>query len=261
MTTVQLMKANYEDFVGETSLESLDKSGDPLALRQTNFSLSSRRPVVLSKGRPKRIEGELFIPATADRDSAVLAKLSPRRSGRELATFTVGLQPMMPFQYLILVLADQPDRYAFLKVSDSVRAPYEDEMITSMQHYHVVLPPDRAAAGAGEPLAMTQLAYVFWDGQDPEALTTAQQESLVDWLHWGGRLVVSGPDSLDTLRGSFLAPYLPVEAGSRRPLTAGDLDQLGSYWGNRTGGRRHEPIAAINPWPSIELKRHDGASP
>ena len=144
---------------------------------------------------------------------------------------------MMPYQYFILVLSNQPDRYAFLKVSDTVRAPFEDENNTSVQHYHVVLPSGTGPPPVPEnPLAMTQLAYVFWDGQDPEALTTVQQESLVDWLHWGGRLVVSGPDSLDTLRGSFLAPYLPVEAGNRRPLTADDLDQLSGFWGNRTGG-------------------------
>ncbi len=45
----------------------------------------------------------------------------------------------------------------------------------------------------------------------------------MDWLHWGGQLMVNGPDSLDLLKGSFLEPYLPATSGGSRKISAGDL--------------------------------------
>ena len=35
---------------------------------------------------------------------------------------------------------------------------------------------------------------------------------MLDWLHWGGQLIISGPESLEALRDSFLADYLPAES-------------------------------------------------
>ena len=41
---------------------------------------------------------------------------------------------------------------------------------------------------------------------------------LVDWLHWGGQIIISGPKSLDLLRGkTFLGPYLPALPGEPIP--------------------------------------------
>ena len=63
----------------------------------------------------------------------------------------------------------------------------------------------------------TSIACVLWDDASPAALEPAQQQAMLDWLHWGGQLILSGPDTLDTLRDSFLAPYLPaLRAGARK---------------------------------------------
>ena len=42
-------------------------------------------------------------------------------------------------------------------------------------------------------------------------ITPIQQDAMLDWLHFGGQLVVSGPGSMDLLRGSFLDNYLPAD--------------------------------------------------
>ena len=80
-------------------------------------------------------------------------------------------------------------------------------------HYRVILPPaDRRVPLPSQPLAWTPIAYLLWDGLRPNLLTPDQQQALLDWLHWGGQIIVSGPNSLDLLRGSFLEPYLPALA-------------------------------------------------
>ena len=49
-----------------------------------------------------------------------------------------------------------------------------------------------------------------------------QRQAILDWLHWGGQIIVSGPESLDTLGNSFLGPYLPAVSGGTRKFTAAD---------------------------------------
>ena len=42
-------------------------------------------------------------------------------------------------------------------------------------------------------------------------VSKAQQTALLDWVQRGGTLITSGGSSFDTLRGSFIEPFLPVE--------------------------------------------------
>ena len=72
------------------------------------------------------------------------------------------------------------------------------------------------------PLTWTSIAYILWDEVDPQLFTPEQERALVDWLHWGGQLIISGPDSLDSLKDSFLAPYLPADSGGARTIAADD---------------------------------------
>ncbi|MEM9351762.1 MAG: hypothetical protein AAGA92_02000 [Planctomycetota bacterium] len=263
MVVAQRMKANYDDFVGETSARVLTGDEAPVLLPQTDFSLRSQRPVVLSKGRPKRIETEVFVPNAIGKGALVSSALRRRGAGRELAESTAALQRMPSYQYFVLVLADSPDEYAFLKVTDTVRGPYEDDDNPYDQYYHVVL---AGSAKGGlpvpeNPLAMSSVAYVVWDRLDPERLTPRQQDSLVDWLHWGGRLIVSGPGSLDLLRGSFLEGYLSASGDATTELKEADLSELNLFWGNRLRGMRREPTNALSPWPAVRLKPSEAAVP
>ena len=103
------------------------------------------------------------------------------------------------------------------------------------------------------------IAAVLWDDLDPSGLSADQQQSLLDWLHWGGTLVVSGPDTLDLLRGSFLDPYLPASGGAARPLTAEILAPLAEF--SATDDRKHavQPIHPVRPWSGLTLVRNPAA--
>jgi hypothetical protein len=103
-------------------------------------------------------------------------------------------------------------------------------------------------------LTWTSVAYLFWDEVNLDRLDPAQQAALVDWLHWGGRLIVNGPDSLDSLRDSFLAEYLPVEAGSRVTFDQAALEKLSQTWSARESGAQVKPLAVTRPWSGVELK-------
>src|SRR5690606_14717817 len=75
------------------------------------------------------------------------------------------------------------------------------------------------------------------------------QQALIDWLHWGGQLIVSGPESLDLLHGSFLSSYLPATATADVELTPADLETFNLHW-TRWGPR----LALSRPWPAKRLQ-------
>ncbi len=258
--TVRRMKANYEDFVGRTSTGLFDRRNQPSVLRYTRYTYETTRPVLLAKGREKIITGELFVPEYTT-GKRIHSRLFEQESGRETPTSPLPLQKMPSYQYFLVVLAKEASRYTYLKVTDAVRAPWEEELEeTSSPHYRVVLADaDRPLPLSTNSLAWTSISTLIWDEVDPSRMSAEQQTALLDWLHWGGRILINGPDSLDTLRGSFLDPYLPAESEGPRKFDASDLAAWSSLWARRSQGADLPPLVPKQPWSGIRLKPREGA--
>ncbi len=258
-STVQQMKANLDNFEGRITSAVLDTKGRPIALPHTPYQMTSSRPAVLAKGRTKRVENELLVPTDVKR-LQVRSQLINRISGREEVPPSEELWTLMPsHQYFMMVLAREPARYAFLKVTDSIRGPYEDSNGAAPPHYRVVL------ADGGKPLPLppnvltwTSVAYIVWDEVNLDRMDPEQQAALVDWLHWGGRLIVNGPDSLDGLRASFLAKYLPVDGGETMTFGATHAAKLSAAWSDRGANKPLKPISVTRAWSGIQLKPRPG---
>ena len=140
---------------------------------------------------------------------------------------------------------------------DSVRPPYEYTLanVDDICYYRVLLPSTAAPlALPAQPLCWTNLAYLVWDDILPKSLTPEQQQALVAWLHWGGGLIVSGPDSLDKLRGSFLEPYLPATGGAAGPIDEAALQAWGDGWTLPTDESRRP--GSNRPWSGVALEKH-----
>lgn len=252
ITASQLMKANYGDFIGETTLQIFDKDRKPLPVPRTPYTLSATRPVALVKGRAKSIDSTLYIPP-AEEQVRLQATLRERTSGRRMPDASPRPVTLMPsYQYYVVVLAKEPARYAFLKTLHSFKAPVDtEETSDDTVHYHVLLPDISRRAPLPEgSLCWSSIAYLVWDEVNPEQLNELQRTALVDWLHWGGQLLVSGPDSLDLLNGSFLSAYLPADTQGARTIDAADLAPLNQTW---TFAGRAKPISPTSAWSGIKL--------
>jgi len=259
-STVQEMKANYEDFVGSSSTQLIGSNGQPVPLLHTPFAIESTRPVALPKGRLKRVEGLLFVP---EQTTSITGRATLRQGGSGPATpRDTALVNMPSHQYFIIVVAKEPARYTFLKVTDAIRAPWEEESEeTADSHYRVVLADSRKGLPlSSNVLTWSTIAYLVWDEVDPTRLSAEQQAALVDWLHWGGRLIINGPDSLDTLRGSFLDPFLPADGAGQRTIVADDLRGWNDYWAARQQGKSVRPLKPTKPWSGVRLQPREGAS-
>ncbi|NOY43778.1 MAG: hypothetical protein GXP26_18320 [Planctomycetes bacterium] len=254
-TTVQEMKSNDDDFVGVSSTTCVDASQQPTTLEHTNFTLQSTRPVALAKGRMKRVESPLFIPEQSN-VVQVRATLRNRATGRSESMGRSELQKMPSYQYFVLVLSKEISKYGFLKVADAIRMPWEEEFdVASHPHYRVVLADATKSLPLPSSLLMwTSLSHLVWDEVDPTRLTPEQQVALVDWLHWGGRLIINGPDSLETLRDSFLAEFLPAHRVGPRALTTTQLSEWSAYWSRRDQGEEPPQLKPTKPWSGVRLQ-------
>jgi hypothetical protein len=168
---------------------------------------------------------------------------------------------MPSYQYHFVVLAKELSRYGFVKSLDSVDVPYDGESeyddTEDALHYRVVqLDVDQHFPLSDNPLTWSSIAYLLWDEVDPQQsrMTPEQKQALVDWLHWGGQLIISGPDSLDLLKGSFLEPYLPATNGGTRTITADDLRLFNSTWTISTPLVPGKPLEPTSPWSGIKLQ-------
>ncbi len=231
------LKANNDDFQGVLMAQCVDARLRPHRLEQTPFSVSSTRPAVIPKAQSKDLDLPLFVslPTTGTaRMVQVYAHLRPRGSSRDATQEITPTLPLKSHQYHLVVLARNPDRYGWLRSTPTVRPPLGDWGFVGLQEDYVVTLHQSAEGESlslpGNPLAWTSIAYVIWDDLPPDALTTDQQAALVDWIHWGGQLLISGPESLDTMRGSFLGDFLPAELGKVVAVSQASLRELNEFW-------------------------------
>jgi len=251
-----LSRANNFDFRGELLSETLDMTARPVPLDEVPFELRTTRPVILPKGQGRMLEFSVFAPVET-RGKNVATRLLRGVGGTPVFGETQPIRPMPPHQYYLLVLALNPDSYSFLKSLDSVTAPNE-ALIEPLNahHYRVALPHIKTLAPVpSQTLGWTSIAYVIWDDLEPKKLSTEQQQAMLDWLHWGGQLIVSGPETLPTLKGSFLEEFLPASAGETWQITVDALQTLNAGWlkGDRV-------LKAVRAWSGVHLKLAENAA-
>jgi len=265
MSTTIAAKTNHFDFPGELQLEATDNKGKLVPVPSTRFTLATVRDAPLHKGKQKHFDSVVFTPS-GGQSPRVAGRLSSRKSGRTYGFLSIPMR-MPSYQYHLVVLSRQPN-YSYLSTLASVKPSASSLGFSGpVSSYYRVVPitVDPQVKSRVElpsySMLWTSVACVLWDEADPSKLNLPQQQAMLDWLHWGGQLILSGPGTLGTLRGSFLEDYLPATEAATRELTAVDFEPL-LQWGSDTGnGRGKEPpeLKLRRSVPAIELKMHRDA--
>lgn len=235
----QLMRANNFDSQAELRSMTSDSSGVAFDIEHTNYALLYSRPVALAKGSVKPVESMFFLPRerTDTRPPVLRNELLPERGGFQLHPENSPVTAMDEWQYLMVVLSSRQSNFNILgaEVLNTIK-PYHDSFASEttdppIQYYNVLRPVvDKRVPLPANPLAWTTIAVIIWDDIDPARLDGPQQQAMLDWLHWGGHLVISGPNSLDRLQGTFLEPYLPATSKQSVNLTQASFDELNKHW-------------------------------
>lgn len=252
MFHLELLANNSDETVEvRTTPESLLEAMD------TPHAVQYRRLVHLLKEQAKTSRLPVFLPE------------GPRKGGKslELALYhpdgVLPIQPpgidrqpltvLDPDQFLILAMSADSDNYRFLNNMQCVEPGIEaldDERRDKRRYFHLVtqLQPSKPLL-ADTLLGWTTTAYLVWDDLDPGLLSTRQQEALIDWLHFGGQLIISGGSAATRLEQSFLASYLPADVVGSAQIT--DLSKLsGLYLTARTFEKQTAQPAPIPIHPN-----------
>ncbi|HEY2411879.1 MAG TPA: hypothetical protein VGI40_06540 [Pirellulaceae bacterium] len=276
-------KTNNFDFAGElATYAEFTATNQPLEVEDTTSRLGSSCPAILAKGYSKHIEGMFYVPrrkAEAGRIYSLRSELRGVRTGRAETFNTIVSPSLRDYEHIIVVLASgsaTPASYSHFDKLLSVKMPQVEATESETLRYYYIFRPsvEKSAPLPGHPLAWTTIAYVFWDDLDPRVLTAQQQQSLLDWLHWGGQLIISGPNSLDKLRGSFLSPYLPGEATQSVKLAQADFTELNKRFSlkhdekqlaRQSGPPKGENLLTIavspeRPMLGVEMQLHSAAT-
>ncbi|MDA1055136.1 MAG: hypothetical protein O3C40_32340 [Planctomycetota bacterium] len=267
VTVAHDLKANNRNVHAELHTTATDRNEKPIFVDDTPFMLSSSRPAPLPKGQAKRFETPYFIPRTEGGKTVGLHReLRAAPSGNLLKKDWQPVLNMEGYQYFFMVLAADPDRYGYLKRLPSVSSPTADDYTTDAYLYYRVLLPQlkRIAPLPTNPLTWTSTAYILWDDADPNMLTPDQCQAMLDWLYWGGQLVISGPNTLEKLKGTFLDEYLPAYASKTVEIDQAAVDEINEHWAlpnKKSGGLRTLDVLPGKPLIGIQLEKHPLAEP
>jgi hypothetical protein len=255
-------KANNFDFDGELTTAPLDGQQHPALLERNRFSVVMTRGVTLAKGQPKTLESIVYPPRSAHMSTIVSNRLDDRRRGEQSPAFPEVLSHMPDYQYFMIVLSKDANRYRGLKSLEAVR-PLGENMPLNPEdaaYYRLVVPrSDQPLALPTQSLCWTSTAYVLWDDVLPSALAPAQQQAMLDWLHWGGGLILGGPQTLDSLRGSFLDGCLPATVEESFQLDAAALAPLNAHWSLSDAQGRLRELVPKTAWSGVRLARQADA--
>jgi hypothetical protein len=222
--TVEL-RANEDDYEGALQTDGVMLLGMPTAVIY-------RREARLLKEQRGRLGQQVLLTRIPKEWTMDLVRPGALRPD---ATWQAALTQLEPHQALILILSKEATNQFSVWNRMEAMIPTMAERDNSrdldkLRYYRLVLPmePDKLPLSA-HPLSWTTISHVVWDGLPPDVLTVYQQQALLDWLHWGGQLILTGGagQAYPLYRESFLGPYLPADAtGQTVGLTAPDLQPL-----------------------------------
>ena len=214
------LRANHNDYDG------LLKSRAVRLLDQPN-EVVFRRDARLTKGQQVRLTMPVLLPTIPKELGFQLIRPDAIRQDED---WPATLKVLEPHQQLIVVLSNESNdtygRWSTLRSTIPVEIGKDDPaQLDQFRYYRMVLPLDpEKPLLSPHPLTWTPISHVIWDGMPPERLGVAQQQAMLDWLHWGGQLVIvggAGP-AFAPLRESFLAPYLPGEPSGTNVSRSGE---------------------------------------
>jgi hypothetical protein len=245
------MRANHMDYAG--ALQSR-----PVTLLDQPHDMIYRRDALLVKGQNVRLTMPIFLPIIPRELGFQLIRPEAIRQDEEwLATLKV----LEPQQQLVVILSKSAnDHFArwsqFRATLPSIARRDDPLSLDKLRYYRLVLPLDpEKPLLSPHPLTWSPISHVIWDGLAPEKLGVGQQQAILDWLYWGGQIVVVGGAGTDLtpLRESFLAPYLPADATGETFSRSGEqLKALSDAYLPPANGRDlDEPVAQNLPEKEI----------
>lgn len=218
------VKANYGDESLTLAISVTDREGSPLSSGWGADSVYFMRDLSLAVGQDKGIEAAVFhpfLPAQTQEQMESGRKpttnIRTRYSVRGIGTLV--LEENFPcnmldgYQYDLVVLSRDISRHLFWRGLDSIvwRQSEDIEENRVTPHRVVDINEEEIASQFPNRLAtMTSMSHLVINDISLSVLNPEQQAALADWLHFGGTIIVNGPEAISSIEASQLKQWVPL---------------------------------------------------
>jgi hypothetical protein len=200
---VQLRNKKAAVVEGQLRIEQTDRDGDVATFVQE---------VALAPMSEWRTYQVYFIPYEIDRTRETMVRLFDRDgkllpfedAGREQSHLTCPGFNLMSGDHLLVVDLTGPAKLPHVGLLDMQKTSKRD-FVNS-----VVVRKMSPSELSGRPQGLEAVDVITWDNADPSRVSPQQIAALVEWVHRGGRLLVTAGSNWQALAGSPLAEWMPV---------------------------------------------------
>ena len=239
--TRQKVKANFNDETLTASLYEVDREQQPLSLWSMGLPIQFERDVTIAKGQEKSIEMKVLQtqPAATKRDSgqgvagkpsvSIFMRYAQRGLGAPIVDETFITRILEDYQYDMLVLSRNVSNHIFWRGLDCIVWPlYEPDMRFKVNPHRIIdiAEEEMAQAIPSELMTMTSISHMVINDVALNILPQNQQDAILDWLHFGGTIIINGPEAIAGIETSFLRDYAPLQKTSTGQLSQEQIDSL-----------------------------------
>ncbi|TWT66642.1 hypothetical protein [Allorhodopirellula solitaria] len=194
-------------------------------------SFLTRRPAVLPQGQMRRLETRFLAPTHNNQtlDHVIFnGQFLGQESTARYDVLPARFAAMPPQTYFFVILTNRPERFVRWQTANWVR-PVQGGRVRkrSSENYRIIIPPiDGVLPIAETALDWTSTAVLVWDDVSVNALTPGQQTAILDWLNFGGLVVVNGPAGVDSLTDTRFRDLLPIAPAGATELLIDDAQSF-----------------------------------
>jgi hypothetical protein len=237
------LKANYGDESLTVTLTVNNRDNKAVPFAKNQLPIEFQRNLSLGLGQEKNIQLKYFQPEVgmttsedSDKETAaakLVALYSQRGIGSPVLEEAFPNKLLSGYQYNLVSISRDPSRYTFWRGLDCIiwpsRAKMAEERIAP--HRVIDLKEDEVAIQFPNRLyAMTSISHVVVNDASLTSLSTEQQQALLDWLHFGGTIILNGPEALGGIETSFIKEFAPLRNTSDVEFSQKDIELLNSGW-------------------------------
>jgi hypothetical protein len=268
--TRQKLKANQNDESLTATLYQIDGNSNPTTVRNLGIPLQFNRDISLAKGQEKTIELKLLQtdwpfesmePTNTTGKSnklSIFMRYSQRGLGAPVIDEEFLLRPLKDYQYDMLVLSRNTPQHIFWRGLDCIVWPQAINDESSRIAPHRVIDIAEEDLGQSIPnqlMTMTSISHMVINDVSLNTLPEDHQKAILDWLYFGGTIIINGPDAIAGIELSILKTYAPIQQTSSTTLTQGQIDKLNdtNSWRIRYAKTPSKDAIAFKPSESISI--------
>lgn len=268
--TRQKLKANQNDESLTATLYQIDGNSNPTTVRNLGIPLQFNRDISLAKGQEKTIELKLLQtdwpfesmePTNTTGKSnklSIFMRYSQRGLGAPVIDEEFLLRPLKDYQYDMLVLSRNTPQHIFWRGLDCIVWPQAINDESSRIAPHRVIDIAEEDLGQSIPnqlMTMTSISHMVINDVSLNTLPEDHQKAILDWLYFGGTIIINGPDAIAGIESSILKTYAPIQQTSSTTLTQDQIDKLNdtNSWRIRYAKTPSKDAVAFKPSESISI--------